>query len=274
MLISNLSIPEPCPENWENMRQTQKGKFCDLCSKEVIDFTKWTDAEIIQYFENMQASATNKSGKTCGRLSTQQVERINQILQNHTSQQANLWRIFAWAFSASALSSIVALQNVNAAEKPVNQELIRAISNEIENKNINLESLEDTLRQPWVISGTVKNISNSIPFISTVISVKGTNLATVTDFNGNYELDLSKLSSQETITLQASASGFELYEQEITRTDTICNVNLIVAANPLKEVLVVGYQFIISGRTVVVTKKTNFAQRTWWRTKNFFRRIF
>jgi hypothetical protein len=218
------------------------------------------------------------------------VERINQILQNHTSQQPNLWRIFAWAFSASALSSVVALQNVNAAEKPVNQELIRNISNEIENKNINLESEKDTLKQSWVINGTVKNISNSIPFISTVISVKGTNLATVTDFNGNYELDLSKLSSQETITLQASASGFELYEQEITRTDTICNVNLVVAANPLKEVVVVGFGYVkgthITGRTVVVTKKHNFVLRTysiikrnfvehtWFRTKKIFRRIF
>ncbi len=142
MLISKISVPEPCPESWDKMHQTQKGKFCDLCSKEVIDFTKWTDSEVIQYFENArtngQTNATSKIGTTCGRLSTQQVERINQILQNHTSQQPNLWRIFAWAFSVTALSSVVALQNVNAAEKPVNQEVIRNITNE----NIALESEE------------------------------------------------------------------------------------------------------------------------------------
>ena len=59
MLISKISIPEPCPESWDKMHQTQKGKFCDLCSKEVIDFTKWTDSEVIQYFEKN----TNKQNR-------------------------------------------------------------------------------------------------------------------------------------------------------------------------------------------------------------------
>ena len=138
MLISKISIPKPCPESWENMHQTQKGKFCELCSKEVIDFTTWTDDEVIQYFENTQPSTPN--GTTCGRLSTQQVERINQILQNQINQQPNLWQIFAWAFSASALSSVVALHHVHATEKPIHQELIRNITTKIGNENSKLET--------------------------------------------------------------------------------------------------------------------------------------
>jgi hypothetical protein len=135
MSFSKLSIPEPCPENWDNMQQIHKGKFCDLCSKEVTDFTNWTDLEIIKHFENLQTSTTSK---TCGRLSTRQVERINLILQSNESQQPNLWRIFAWAFSATALSSAIALQDANATEKPVNQEIIRNVAGE----NMVLESEE------------------------------------------------------------------------------------------------------------------------------------
>jgi hypothetical protein len=253
MLISKLSIPEPCPESWENMHQTQKGKFCDLCSKEVIDFTKWTDVEIIQYFENTQTS------KTCGRLSTQQVERINQILQNHTSQQANLWRIFAWAFSASALSSVVALQNVNAAEKPVNQELIRNISNAIENKNINLESEKDTLKQNWVISGTVRDATHLEIMPGVTVMIKGSIVGTQTDIKGTYKLDISQFANQNEVILRFSFIGMKTYEEKITIQNIVCDANM----EDNESTFVLG--FIV---------KRNFAQRTWFRTKNFFRRIF
>ncbi len=255
MLISKISIPEPCPESWDKMHQTQKGKFCDLCTKEVIDFTKWTDSEIIQYFEKAQ---TSKTSTTCGRLSTQQVERINQILQNHTSQQPNLWRIFAWAFSATALSSVVALQNVNAAEKPVNQELIRTLTNEIEHKNNNLENEKDTLKQSWVIVGTVKSVMDGMPLPGVTVMIKGGTVGTQTDVEGVYKLSIEQFSNQSEVILQFSFIGMETYEQKITMQNTVCDVNMEDGGQWMGEVVVTG----------------NFLQRTWRRTKSFFKRIF
>jgi hypothetical protein len=256
MLISKISIPEPCPESWENMHQTQKGKFCDLCSKEVIDFTKWTDTEIINYFENKQAT----TNKTCGRLSEQQIERINQILHNHTNQQPNLWRIFAWAFSASALSSIVAIQNINAAEKPINQELIENFANKNED-NTNAEINEkDSLKQSWVISGTVKAASDSTPLPGVTVMIKGTNIGTVTDIEGGYKLDISKFASQEEVTLVAFYVGMKTHEQQIVPTDTNFDIEMLEGEYEFVGELVVGY--------------SNPIKRIWWKTKNFFRRIF
>lgn len=268
MLISKISIPEPCPESWDKMHQTQKGKFCDLCSKEVIDFTKWTDSEIIQYFENAQTNgqtnATSKIGTTCGRLSTQQAERINQILQNHTSQQPNLWRIFAWAFSATALSSVVALQNVNAAEKPVNQELIRTLTNEIENENRNLDSEKDSLKQSWVISGTVKAKMDGTTLPGVTVMIKGSNVGTQTDMEGVYKLGIEQFTNQSEVILQFSFIGMKTYEQKITMQNIVCDVNMEDGGQLMGEVVVTEY----------IGSKQNFAQRVWWRTKSFFRRIF
>jgi hypothetical protein len=46
-----------CSENWDKMSPTEKGKFCEVCTKEVIDFTVLTKNEIVAVFKknNYQA---------------------------------------------------------------------------------------------------------------------------------------------------------------------------------------------------------------------------
>ena len=63
-----LKIDEPCSENWAKMTDAEKGKFCSLCQKEVVDFTGYTDGELLNYFSN--------SGKNqCGKLAPYQLDR-------------------------------------------------------------------------------------------------------------------------------------------------------------------------------------------------------
>ncbi|WP_241330424.1 hypothetical protein [Chryseobacterium arthrosphaerae] len=37
---NKIETQNPCSERWEDMRGFPTGKFCDVCSKNVIDFTK------------------------------------------------------------------------------------------------------------------------------------------------------------------------------------------------------------------------------------------
>jgi len=64
-----LSIPEPCHENWNRMTPTEQGRFCKSCAKEVIDFAMMTDTEVLNYFSNLSNS------KVCGRVMPSQLDR-------------------------------------------------------------------------------------------------------------------------------------------------------------------------------------------------------
>ena len=48
-------IPHPCHEDWNAMTDSEtseeRGRHCDVCSKVVVDFTKMSDAEMIDYLQ-------------------------------------------------------------------------------------------------------------------------------------------------------------------------------------------------------------------------------
>jgi hypothetical protein len=56
-----VQIDKPCQANWNNMLPAEKGKFCQQCSKVVIDFSGKTLEEI-----NLYLSTASKGG-ICGR---------------------------------------------------------------------------------------------------------------------------------------------------------------------------------------------------------------
>ncbi len=62
-----ISIPEPCHEDWGKMTPTEKGKFCSVCTKEVIDFTQTNDEDIVKKVQ--------KGENLCGRFLGSQLDR-------------------------------------------------------------------------------------------------------------------------------------------------------------------------------------------------------
>jgi len=78
-----ISIPEPCHENWMEMSPVEKGRFCASCQKNVIDFTKSSDKEIIMAF--------NENDKLCGRFKESQINR-NLVIQK---EKKSIWVIAA-----------------------------------------------------------------------------------------------------------------------------------------------------------------------------------
>ena len=65
-LCIKLSIPQPCSKTWEQMLPENNSKYCLNCEKTVIDFSQYSDRQIISFFKQH-----NKN--VCGRLSMQQL---------------------------------------------------------------------------------------------------------------------------------------------------------------------------------------------------------
>lgn len=47
-----LTIPKPCLEKkWTKMSSSIQGNPCELCSKNVFDFSSWSDERILTFLE-------------------------------------------------------------------------------------------------------------------------------------------------------------------------------------------------------------------------------
>lgn len=62
-----VTIPKPCHENWAAMTPEEKGRFCQVCSKSVRDFTRASDLEIMN-----DLSGTSN---ICGNFRADQLDR-------------------------------------------------------------------------------------------------------------------------------------------------------------------------------------------------------
>ncbi len=63
-----LSIPDPCHERWELMQEHDKARLCKTCSRRIIDFTTYSDGELIHFL-------SQNDGKICGRFRKTQLNR-------------------------------------------------------------------------------------------------------------------------------------------------------------------------------------------------------
>ncbi len=64
-----LTIAEPCHENWDGMTPVEKGKFCGSCQKQVVDFSNMSDRQVAEFFKKPS------TGSVCGRFMSDQLDR-------------------------------------------------------------------------------------------------------------------------------------------------------------------------------------------------------
>jgi hypothetical protein len=159
-----LTIPEPCHENWSQMTAVEKGRFCAACQKNVYDFTKATDREIINAYE--------KDQKLCGRFLNTQLDRELVI----PKERKSIWLASLFFGMISLFNSKVAAQ-----EKPKTEQT--------DTKNPNTTKVPtETVNQSdeKMITGIVSDASGPIPGVNVV--VQGTTRGVQTNFDGNYSI--------------------------------------------------------------------------------------
>jgi len=169
-----VSIFEPCPANWENMKIKLHARHCDQCDKSVVDFTKKSRAEIITYL------IENPNGSVCGRMNQQQFnikeEDLPELISilSQPRFRANAFLILAVVCSSLFFSCETDSKGVKTIEKPkIEKPKINPVEkqkiNPIENTSSN-DSVKKIKKQyiipPAEIMGEVSILPDPSPAIA------------------------------------------------------------------------------------------------------------
>lgn len=230
-----LSIENPCEKVlWGSMEKSDSGKFCDLCSKNVVDFSVLSDSEIIKIIEN-------PSRDICAKMSTSQ---SNRLLYN-PSETKN----FHLTNTITALLVVGSANTILASEiNTTKQNQIALIDsfnfiNQFSAKTSIIET--DSLKK--TISGSIINDNTDESLENEYVSIEGTNIGAKTDTLGNFTLNIPDDFMADEIVLVLKASGWESDTRLTVYRKDLPITNLIIK----KESPIVG-EYIIQ------------IKRKWW----------
>lgn len=184
--MSKIYIPEPCHENWNKMNPTEKGRFCKVCTKEVVDFTRKTEQEIMSHLNLSE-------GSTCGQFTASQLAYVPVAVERNVWNQ----RMRKAFFSFLAFIGVVGLSKQAKAQK-MGKVAIRGDVAYYEDHNTNTS--ETTLSgQVKTTDGNVLTNTKIQIFSNEILIGEGTTMA-----NGTYLIKIApgKIHSNK-ITLKA-----------------------------------------------------------------------
>jgi len=144
-----ISIPKPCHENWLEMSPNEKGRFCQSCSKTVIDFTAMKTNDIQVFIHK------NKGQRICGHIKQSQLDKINlQISDTVFDQTLSFHKLFLLALLLAMGTSILScsdgkgqvkkIESVEIVEKVMDSNQI-GVGKKIDSSNISNKKSKDSL---------------------------------------------------------------------------------------------------------------------------------
>ncbi len=198
----HLAIPTPCHEDWGKMTPTKKGRHCQACQKEIIDFSVLTDQQVLDLFTK------NKHG-LCGRFSANQLDR--QMFPRPISQ------ISPWAkaglLAASLLLAIPAIGQKDLAES---------------------DPIELSVQpEYWDLKGKVIDEIGE-PLVGASILLHGRSTGTVSDLDGEFVASLHRSDKR----MWVSYTGYRTKEV-ILKDKFLRNITVVLEKGiKLQEVVV------------------------------------
>ncbi len=95
-----FKINEPCHEDWEQMSESERGRHCAVCDKQVVDFTKMTEAQSLEMLNKAKAESDSCDTGICG--------RVHADPQGHLRFKQNKRRLLTDGMAAMLALSVLA----------------------------------------------------------------------------------------------------------------------------------------------------------------------
>jgi hypothetical protein len=146
-----ITIPKPCHKNWNTMAQEEKGRFCDSCSKTVVDFTKKSTTAIQEYL------AKNKNQAICGHFYKQQLHSITiEIPQITFHQQLSFQKLFILALFFVMGASLFSCQYSDGKKQKIENVIIVDTVKHIEKE---IDTLKHFLKKETVMISKKRTVT-------------------------------------------------------------------------------------------------------------------
>lgn len=227
-----INVKNPCGEKWSEMSKTAQGKFCQSCSKEVIDFRKLSDKEIIDYFKSHQ--------NVCGIFNKEQTNRDLILAKEITSTNNSYYRYllsgllffgvgkYAFSQEVQKVPLVPIFQNdtipLNSTEK---LQLLGSSTNEFPDS---VKVLKKNVIQ-GIVSDDVEVL------FGVTVQIEGTNIVTSTDFDGKYLLEVPE-EIPDSFNLIFNNMGMEIDTILIHKSELPLNKDVFLENTMLGEMVV------------------------------------
>jgi hypothetical protein len=249
-----ISIPQPCSENWAAMSPQGQGRFCAACATTVTDFSRFTDKQLLEYF-------ASHSGKTCGRFSANQ---LNRPVYQETLPQP---KFFPRAIAAVALFLGVASQTQaqKMYDHPTPSSAIETPEKPAPEKTV-LKTPEKAGGEKLVISGRVIDSQTKEPLAFCAVAIKDTRIFAQTGIDATFKISLPDTFLLGKFSIVTQYVGYKPSEFQIDRQD-------LPQVREIEMVQNADFATAIVGAVVIVESKPRYYLRVgWWRFKNLFRK--
>ena len=251
-----ISVPKPCSENWNAMTPEAKGRFCASCDTTVVDFSQFTDPQLLEYF-------ANPSGKTCGRFSASQ---LNRPVYAETLPKQNFFpRALAAAALFLGISSQAQAQNTYDHPIPTGQVVEKKAAGEETPAKTVGKMPEKVSGDSLVIAGRVIDRETKEPIYFGNVFIKDTNIGTQTDLEGKFQLIVPNNLQFDEFILMAPTIGYKTSETVVSREKIIEPIEIFLSQHitGLSEMVVIEPERITPGY---------YLRSFWWKTKSLFRK--
>lgn len=138
-----ISIPEPCHESWAAMTPTQKGRHCDSCAKEIIDFSTESNEYLFKRI--------SKGEHLCGRFRKDQLD--TKLVLNRKSK----YNIKGWLAGLFLPLALFFTKESYAQGEPVKTEQVPSTNKYKTSLGIGVQHRKLIQVPAWELKGTVKS---------------------------------------------------------------------------------------------------------------------
>ena len=217
-----IDMISPCTKNWEKMTPTEKGRFCKLCKKEVVNLVGLDKDELNKIVSQQQ-------NNFCGRVEAKHLNSIATIKRN-------------W-FNRVAASILIGLGLTGLFAKTAKAQVIDASKmNENDLQKLGINENKNAQSKNYIkVEGLIKDNATreGIPFVKISFTSNDKIVGEViTDFNGNFSLYPLNASFDSVIDISILYLGYDslhIKNLHLNKNDVFIDLGLQGGIRTLKN---------------------------------------